>query len=268
MISPETSYVENKFNINISGEGTQIILFAHGYGCDQNMFRHIYPAFENDYKVILFDHLGSGKSDINAYKKEQYTSLRNYADDIIEICDSLKVKDIIFVGHSVSSMIGLLAANKRPELFKKMILIGPSPRYINEGDYIGGFDQESIEELLETLDSNYLGWSRAMAPVMMGNSERPELSEELSNSFCNTDPEIAKNFARLTFFSDNREDLEAVDVPCLIIQCKQDIIAPLAVGEYMSQKLKNSTLNLINATGHCPNLSAPEETIKAIKDYI
>ncbi|RMA58995.1 alpha/beta fold hydrolase [Ulvibacter antarcticus] len=262
------SNIEKLFNIKILGSGTQPVLFAHGYGCDQNMWRFVYPHFEENYKIILFDYIGAGKSDLSAYSKTKYDSLQGYADDIIKICAHLNLKDAIFVGHSVSSMIGVLAINKEPSLFSKMVLIGPSPRYINDKDYKGGFEESDIQELLHTLDSNYLGWSKAMAPVIMGNEDRPELGEELSNSFCTTDPEIAKNFARVTFLSDNRKDLKLLDVPCLILQCRKDIIAPLEVGQYTAKSIKNSSLKILEATGHCPNLSAPQETSEAIKEFL
>ena len=268
MKSSKNTSIEQLFNINVLGNGSQPMLFAHGYGCDQNMFRFLYPYFENDYKIVLFDYIGAGKSDITAYSKDKYSSLEAYADDIITICKELELRDVIFIGHSVSAMIGVLAANKSPETFSKMIMIGPSPRYIDDETYKGGFEELSIMELLETLDSNYLGWSQTMAPVIMGNADRPHLGEELSSSFCSTDPEIAKNFARVTFLSDNRKDLHSVSVPCLIIQCKQDVIAPIEVGEYTAKNLKNGKLKIINATGHCPNLSAPKETAEAIKEFL
>lgn len=268
MQTSPTHYINRLFNINTYGKGTQPMLFAHGFGCDQNMFRFLYPYFEEDYKIILFDYIGAGKSDVSAYDKEKYNTLAGYAADVIEICNSLELSDVIFVGHSVSSMIGVLASNQQPNLFSKLILIGPSPRYINDGDYKGGFEEDAIQDLLETIDSNYLGWSQAMAPVIMGNEDRPELGEELSNSFCSTDPEIAKNFARITFLSDNRDDLKKVALPCLIIQSKQDVIAPIEVGEYTASMLKNGILNIIDATGHCPNISAPDKTAAAIKEFL
>lgn len=264
----ETSDINKIFNINIIGKGQQPILFAHGYGCDQNTYRFLYPYFEEDYKIILFDYIGAGNSDVSAYSKEKYSSLEGYAEDIITICDYLTLEDVIFIGHSVSAMIGVIAANKRPDIFDKMVFIGPSPRYINDAEYNGGFEDSAIEELLETLDNNYLGWSKAMAPAIMGNSDRPQLGEELTTSFCSTDPEIAKNFARATFLSDNREDLKSVSVPCLILQCKHDIIAPHFVGEYTAKNLQFGTLKVLEATGHCPNLSAPEETAAAIKEFL
>jgi sigma-B regulation protein RsbQ len=260
--------IDKLFNINILGRGTRPMLFAHGYGCDQNMWRFLVPHFESDYKIILFDYVGAGNSDISAYSAEKYDSLAAYSDDIIKICKYLKLEDVVFVGHSVSAMIGVLASIKMPDLFSKLILIGPSPRYINDGNYIGGFEETDITDLLESLDNNYLGWSQSMAPVIMGNGDRPELGEELSNSFCQTDPEISKKFARVTFLSDNRADLKLVTVPCLILQCQKDVIAPVEVGEFTAKSIKYGTLKILDASGHCPNLSAPEETAKAIKEYL
>ncbi|WP_300442084.1 alpha/beta hydrolase [Christiangramia sp.] len=255
-------------NVKIKGNGDQPIMFAHGYGCDQNMWRFVFPAFLDDYKIILFDHVGAGNSDELCYDKEKYSSLQGYADDILEICEVLKLKDIILIGHSVSSMIALLAATKDPSKFANIIMIGPSPCYINKNGYQGGFNQEDIDELLSTLDNNYLGWASNMAPAIMGNHERPELGEELTNSFCRTNPEIAKHFAKVTFLSDNRDDLVKLKIPTLIIQCKEDAITPIGVAEYVYNKISKSKLRIIDATGHCPNLSAPEETIKAIKEYL
>lgn len=269
---PMQSLVENPIlkrnNIKILGSGTTPMLFAHGFGCDQNMWRYVYPAFLEDYKIILFDHVGAGQSDDNAYSKDKYSSLEGYAIDVLEICKELELEKVIFVGHSVSAMIGVLAAGMESERFQQLVLIGPSPRYINDGDYIGGFSEEDIIDLLETMEGNYLGWSSQIAPVIMGNSDKPELQEELTNSFCRTNPEIAKNFARVTFLSDNRKDLKKVTTPCLILQCAQDIIAPLEVGNYVHENLQDSTLIFMKATGHCPNLSAPEETISSILSYL
>ena len=206
-------------NVRVSGkEGGQPMLFAHGFGCDQHMWRYVTPAFEADYRIVLFDHVGAGRSDHTAYSPSKYSTLSGYADDVLEICAELELTDVIFVGHSVSSMIGVLAAARQPERFAKLVLVGPSPRYINDDGYVGGFTREDIEELLDSLDSNYLGWSRAMAPVIMGVPERPELGEELTDSFCRTDPEIARRFARVTSLSDNRDDLASVNVPTLVLQ--------------------------------------------------
>jgi sigma-B regulation protein RsbQ len=244
------------------------MVFAHGFGCDQNMWRLITPAFESEYRVVLFDHIGAGGSDLSAYDPKKYSSLEGYADDVVALCRELGVRNGVFVGHSVSSMVGILASKKAPELFDQLVLVGPSPRYINDGDYIGGFDEDQIVELLEFLDSNHMGWSQAMAPIIMGNPDRPELGEELTNSFCRTDPEIAKQFARSTFLSDNRSDLSGVKARSLILQCSDDVIAPQSVGEYVHRNLPNSEFVLMQATGHCPNLSAPEETIEAIQAFL
>lgn len=255
-------------NVVIHGKGSKAMMFAHGFGCDQSMWRLVTPAFEDGYQTILFDHVGAGHSDLAAYSHEKYSSLEGYAVDIIEIAHELGLKNAVFVGHSVSAIIGLIAAEKAPDLFEALILVGPSPSYINDRDYIGGFSKEEIEGLLEALDSNHMGWSMTMAPVIMGNPEREELAEELANSFCRTDPEIAKHFARATFLSDHRDILSHITIPALILQCSRDVIAPLNVGEFMHQQMPNSKLVVMQATGHCPNLSAPEETIAAIKDFL
>ena len=255
-------------NVVVKGAGGTAIMFAHGYGCDQNMWRLVAPAFENDYQTVLFDHVGAGKSDISAYSRDKYGSLSGYAHDIVEIGRELGLKDAIFVGHSVSAMMGIMAAKEAPGMFKSLVLVGPSPCYINDGDYMGGFTRTQIDELLESLESNHMGWSISMAPVIMGNGDRKELGEELANSFCSTDPEIAKHFARTTFLTDSREILSSTSVPALILQCSNDIIAPPYVGDYMHAKIPKSKLVLMKATGHCPNLSAPEETIAAIREFV
>jgi sigma-B regulation protein RsbQ len=244
------------------------MIFAHGFGCDQNMWRFVAPAFADRYRIVLFDHVGSGGSDLAAYDRNKYSSLQGYANDVLEICRELELTRAVFVGHSVSAMIGVLAALQEPDRFDTLVLVGPSPRYINDGDYAGGFSREDIDELLESLDSNYLGWSSAMAPVIMANPDRPELGEELTNSFCRTDPGIARQFARVTFLSDNRADLAQVRTRALILQCSDDVIAPQEVGEYVHRQIPGSELILMQATGHCPNLSAPEETIAAIRSFL
>lgn len=246
----------------------QPMVFAHGYGCDQNMWRFVVPAFADAYKIVLFDHVGNGKSDLSAYDDDRYSTLDGYAADVLDIVHEYDLRDVVFVGHSVSAIIGVLAANQEPERFDKLILVGPSPRYIDDGDYVGGFAPSDLEAILDSLDSNYLGWSGTMAPAIMGNPDRPELGEELTNSFCRTDPEIARKFARVIFHSDNRDDLSKLRTPALILQCSDDIIAPYAVGDYVHQHTPGSTLVRMRATGHCPNLSAPEETVAAIKSYL
>ncbi len=256
-------------NVHVSGRGTQPMLFAHGFGCDQNMWRFVTPAFEDDYRIVLFDYVGSGKSDLSAYDAERYSTLDGYAQDVLDVCHALDLSDIIFVGHSVSSMVGVLAANREPELFSRLLMIGPSPRYINEvPDYFGGFERADIEGLLETMEKNYIGWANFLAPAIMKNPERPELSSELEASFCSTDPVIAKRFAEATFFADNRADLAAVTVPSLIMQCSDDMIAPNRVGDYLSRELPDSTLRTLEATGHCPHMSHPDETIAVMREYL
>jgi sigma-B regulation protein RsbQ len=264
-----SSDVLTRNNVIELGRGTQPMLFAHGFGCDQHMWRYVTPAFENDYRIILFDYVGSGKSDWDAYDADRYSTLDGYARDVLDICEKLDLHDVIFVGHSVSSMIGVLAANAQPERFAKLILIGPSPRYINDApDYVGGFERSDIEGLLETMDKNYIGWANFLAPAIMKNPDRPELGAELTESFCSTDPVIAAQFARATFFSDNRSDLAQVRTPSLILQCSDDIIAPLDVGDFLNRELSGSTLRVMKATGHCPHMSAPEETVSLIKEYL
>ena len=244
------------------------MLFAHGFGCDQNMWRYVAPAFADRYQVVLFDHVGAGSTDPTSYDPERHDSLQGYAEDVVEICDALGLRDVVFVGHSVSAMIGVLAHVARPDLFAALVLVGPSPRYINDEGYVGGFDRPDIEELLGSLESNYLGWSSAMAPMIMGNGDRPELGQELTASFCRTDPEIARQFARVTFLSDNRKDLGAVSVPTLVLQCRDDVIAPMEVGGYVHDAIPGSVLTVLEATGHCPNLSAPDETTAAIEAFL
>jgi sigma-B regulation protein RsbQ len=255
-------------NVRVTGQGTRPMLFAHGFGCDQNMWRLVSPAFEASHRVVVFDHVGAGKSDLSAYRHDKYATLNGYATDVLEICHQLELKDTIFVGHSVSAMIGVLAARREPDLFSALVLVGPSARYIDDDGYVGGFSREDIEGLLSSMESNYLGWSSAMAPAIMGNSDRPALGEELTNSFCRTDPEIAADFARVTFLSDNRQDLSSVRTPTLVLQCSDDVIAPIAVGEYVHRQMPNSRLVMMKATGHCPNLSAPDETIAAIREFL
>lgn len=256
-------------NIKILGKGIQPLLFAHGFGCDQNMWRFVAPAFAEDYKIILFDYVGSGKSDASAYNVERYSNLYGYKEDIIEICDALNLQDVIFVGHSVSGIIGSLAAIERPDLFKHLVQLGPSPCYLNHPpDYTGGFERADIEGLLEMMDKNYLGWARLFAPMIMKNEDRAELGQELEASFCSTDPRIARRFAEATFYADNRADLPKVQTPSLIIQMRDDAVAPVSVGEFMQRVMPDSELVLLEISGHCPHLSHPRETIEIIKEYL
>jgi len=267
--------VVRRNNVKITGPPDgRPLLFAHGFGCDQHMWRRVAPHFEDRYRVVMFDHVGVGDSDLAAYDPERYSTLQGYADDVVQICETLGLDDVIFVGHSVASMIGVLAANTQPQWFAKLVMVGPSARYIDEEGveggvgYIGGFSRSDIDDMLDSLDSNYLGWSAVMAPLIVGNTDRPELGRELTDSFCRTDPAIARRFAAVTFLSDNRVDLCDVSVPSLVIQCRNDVIAPIVVGEYVHQHLPNSSYVILEATGHCPNLSAPQETIAAIATFL
>jgi sigma-B regulation protein RsbQ len=244
------------------------ILFAHGFGCDQGMWRFVAPDFEVDHRVVLFDQVGAGNSDLAAYDPDKYGSLRGYASDVVEICRELGLTDVVYVGHSVSAMIGVLALQQAPELFGALVMVGPSPRYVDDDEYTGGFTRADIVAMLDSLESNHLGWSAQMAPVIMGTPDRPELGEELTNSFCRTDPDIAHRFARVTFLSDNRDDLAAVTVPTLVLQCTDDVIAPEVVGRYVHEAIPGSVFTKLSATGHCPNLSAPEETTSAIRAFL
>ena len=244
-------------NVHVSGSGPATMVFAHGFGCDQNMWRLLAPAYSKRYRTVLFDLVGSGKSDLSAYDTVKYSTLQGYADDALEIVREFSQGPTIFVGHSVSAMIGVLANLQEPERFAAQIMVGPSPCYINDGDYVGGFTRRDIDSLLETLEGNYLGWSSNMAPAIMGAPDQPELSQELTNSFCRTDPEVAKQFARVTFLSDMRAQLTGLTTPTLIVQCNDDIIAPVTVGDYLHRQLPHSTLSVIHNVGHCPHLSSP-----------
>ncbi|MFD9162726.1 alpha/beta fold hydrolase [Streptomyces sp. NPDC059558] len=256
-------------NVKVSGSpGRPVVMLAHGFGCDQNMWNLVTPALAEDYQVVLFDYVGSGGSDPSAWSAERYGSLHGYARDVVEVCEALDLRDVAFVGHSVSAMIGVHAAAAAPERFSSMVMVGPSPCYIDDDTYRGGFSAEDIEELLQSLESNYLGWSAVMAPVIMANPERPELGDQLANSFCATDPAVARVFARTTFLSDSRADLKSVTVPTLVLECSQDVIAPREVGSYVHSAVVGSRLVTLDATGHCPQLSAPEATASAIRTFL
>jgi len=260
--------IRQRNNVHVTGEGPATMVFAHGFGCDQNMWRLLAPAFASRYQTIQFDLVGSGASDLAAYDRAKYDSLQGYADDVLEIIDSFATGPVVFVGHSVSAMIGMLADLKAPDRFAAHVMVGPSPCYINDGDYVGGFTRADIESLLNTMDSNYLGWSSTMAPAIMGAYEQPELGAELTNSFCRTDPDIASHFARVTFLSDHRAELPRLRTPTLILQCSDDIIAPLAVGDYLHRMLPVSTLTVIDNVGHCPHLSEPGACHAAIETFL
>lgn len=266
--SDDEQAIAKRLNAQVGGRGERAMMFAHGFGCDQNMWRFVAPAFQEDFRTVLFDYVGAGGSDLTAYDAGKYASLDGYAEDVIDLARALGVTGGVFVGHSVSAMIGLTVARRVPELFSTIVLVGPSPCYIDDGDYVGGFSQDEITELLDFLDSNHMGWSQAMAPVIMGNPDRPELGEELAASFCRTDPEIAKRFARVTFLTDSRNDLGPVDARVLILQSREDVIAPPSVGAFVQRAIPGSELVVLDTTGHCPNLSAPDATIAAIRAFV
>lgn len=261
--------VRRRNNVTVSGNPVgRPMVFAHGFGCSQEMWAAVAPRFEDDFLVVLFDHVGAGRSDLTAYDRAKYDSLHGYADDLLEILEDLDLTDVVFVGHSVSAMIGALASTKESSRFGALIMVGPSPRYINADGYTGGFEQEDIDSLLDALDANYLGWSAAMAPLIMGNSDQPALGETLTESFCSVDPAIARHFARVTFLSDNRRDLTDITTPTLVLQCQEDIIAPLAVGQYVHEQIAGSSFVMLSAKGHCPNLSAPQELAREIRRFL
>jgi sigma-B regulation protein RsbQ len=260
--------IRQRNNVKVSGAGPTTMMFAHGFGCDQNMWRLLAPTFAGSHQTIQFDLVGSGASDLSAYDRKKYGSLQGYADDALEIIEAFATGPVVFVGHSVSAMIGMLADLKAPERFAAQVMVGPSPCYVNDGDYVGGFTQADIDSLLTTMDSNYLGWSSNLAPAIMGAPGQPELGVELTNSFCRTDPDIARHFARVTFLSDHRAELPRLTTPTLILQCSNDIIAPMAVGEYLHRELPRSTLRVIENVGHCPHLSEPGACRSAIEEFL
>ena len=256
-------------NVNISGRPDgQVMLFAHGFGCDQAMWRYVAPSFEDRYRVVLFDYVGSGQSDWSAYDPQRYATLEGYSRDILDIIEAFDLRDVLFVGHSVSSMIGMLAAIDAPDRFDRIVMIGPSPCYANETGYIGGFERKDLEGLLELMEKNYIGWAEFLAPVVMKNPENPALSQELQKSFCATDPRHTRQFARATFLSDYRDQLANLKVPSLILQCSEDAVAPDCVGDYLAERLVDSTLRRMKATGHCPHMSHPTETIQLMEEYL
>lgn len=261
--------VMSRNNVTVIGEGTKTIVFAHGFGCDQNMWERLLPYFNDHYRIVLFDYVGSGQSELAAFDVKRYSSIDGYAQDIFEVCEAVGVSDAIFIGHSVSCSAGMVAANKHPKLFSHLILIGPSPCFLNiPPDYLGGFDKQDLDELLELMDQNYVGWANYLAPVVAGLSGEGEISGELSDSFCSTDPLVAKTFAHTTFFADNRDDFAKNTTSCLLLQHKKDTLAPLNVGDFLSASTKNSTYRIIDVDGHCAHMSHPELVYDEIKQYL
>ena len=262
-------HIQRRNNVRISGQGDRTVMFLHGLGCDQRMWRYVAPTFEVDSQVILMDLPGCGQSDLSAFDLERYSKLEGYAQDILDVIKALDLQDVIFVGHSVSSMLGAIASIRQPERFSQLIMVAPSPCYLNHPpDYLGGFDRADIEELLDLMDKNYMGWASFLAPLAMGNSESPELAQELESSFCSTDPITAKAFAKATFYSDCRSLLPEIVTPCLILQCTEDALVPEPVGEYLHQHIPKSSYIKLTATRHCPHLSHPVETAAFIRSYL
>jgi sigma-B regulation protein RsbQ len=260
--------IKRRNNVQIYGKGAIPMVFAHGFGCDQNVWRQVAPAFSEDYRVVLFDHVGSGNSDLAAYDRNRYDSLYGYAHDLQGICLEFAPEGAIFVGHSVGATIGMLAAVESPDLFRSLTMVSPSPCFINSDDYIGGFEREDISELLDLLDSNYLGWTTTLAKALMHDADRQDVEQELVNSFCRTDPDIARQFASATFLSDHRDELTGVRTPTLLLQTANDIIAPATVGSYMHDRIAGSQLVTLQASGHCPHLSDPAEVIVQIRRFL
>lgn len=257
-------------HVNVYGSGPDVLLYAHGFGCNQTMWNAVTPAFATTHKQVLFDYVGSGQSDLAAFDTTRYGSLDGYASDVLDVCDALGLqKGVTFIGHSVSCSIGILASIRRPELFKQLVLLGPNPCFVNHApDYLGGFERTDLQELLDLMDKNYIGWAQYLAPVVAGPDGGVTVSGKLSESFCSTDPVVARIFAQATFFADNREDLLSVTRPCLILQHRQDSLAPLAVGNYLHQRLRGSTLKILEAAGHCAHMSHPDLVIRAIREFV
>ncbi|MFT6528800.1 MAG: sigma-B regulation protein RsbQ [Psychrosphaera sp.] len=267
MISNSDIKVRN--NVNVIGQGEQTIVLAHGFGCDQQMWRFLTPMLDKNYKVVLFDYVGCGKSDLSSYDKTKYSTLKGYAYDVIEVCEALNLKNVILIGHSVSSIIGMHAAILSPSLFSHLVMVCPSPCFLNfPPEYIGGFEKEDLVELINLMDKNYIGWANYLAPLVMGENNDSEYINELNRSFCSTDPKYAKPFAEATFFSDDRKALSQLTVPSLILQSSNDKLASQEIGRYMQSQISNSKLNIIYADGHCLHMTKPEAVYKALIRFI
>lgn len=261
--------VLQRHNVNRSGAGGgRPLIFAHGYGCDQNVWQPVASALAADHEVVLYDCAGCGMADPTVYDPVRHATLEGHADDLIAICEAAELDRPVLMAHSVGTMIGVLAAQRRPHLFDSLVLLAPSPSYLNDGDYVGGFERDDIDRLLDTLDSNHFGWARMMAPVIMGNLDRPELAGALGDSFCRMDPAVARHFARVTFLADHRNALAEVPVPSLLLQCSDDDLAAPSIGEYLARRMPDSELVHLAATGHCPHMSAPAEVVQTVAGFL
>ena len=257
-------------NIKVVGKkNAPTLLLAHGFGCDQNMWRFILPALEPHYQVVLFDYVGSGNSLLTDYSQQKYSTLAGYAQDIKDVITELHLKDVTIIGHSVSSIIASIAAIELPDIIKKIVMVCPSPCFLNiPPDYQGGFEKSDLTELIALMDKNYIGWANYLAPLVMGNSQSPALIGELSGSFCSTDPLVAKTFANATFFSDHRAILKNIPCPVLILQSSSDTLASVNVGQYMADNIVQSEMAVIKAEGHCLHMTHPEIVSQYIIDYV
>lgn len=258
-----TGLVERN-NVRILGHGEQVIVFAHGFGSDQTVWRHQVAAFAPNYRIVLFDHVGAGSSDFTAYSPRRYSSLYSYAEDLLDLCSELKLHQCILVGHSVSGMISLLAALIEPQRFKQLFFISASPRYLNDQGYVGGFEQSDLDKIYEAMSSNYYAWASGFAPLAVGNPAQPELATEFASTLTDIRPDIAQAVARVIFQSDHRAQLPQLTIPTVILQSSHDIAVPPEVGQYMANNLPNSRLLSLSATGHLPHMSAPDVTTRAI----
>jgi sigma-B regulation protein RsbQ len=262
--------ITTRNNTRMLGTQGPVLLYAHGFGCSQKMWRHVTPAFADTHRQVLFDYVGSGQSDLASFDAQRYASLDGYVQDVLDVCDSFDLKSgVTFVGHSVSCSVGLLASITRPELFERLVLVGPSPCFLNDPPhYLGGFEREDLEGLLSLMDQNYIGWANHLAPVVAGADGAGQAAGELSESFCSTEPSVARVFARTTFFADNRADLPQVTRPCLILQHSQDALAPLAVGDYLHTHLRGSSLKVLDVAGHCSHMTHPDQVVEAMRGFM
>ncbi len=257
-----------KNNVSISGSGSKTLVFVHGYGCDQSMWRFVAPQFELSHRVVLYDLTGMGQSDLSEYDFKAYRTLQRHADDLTAILEDLEVSDGVLIGHSVGATIACLAALKCPERISALALVAPSPSFMNDAAYTGGFDREALEGLVNLMDENFLGWTSRVTPTIAGEDRAGETAAELTQSFCRTDPAIAKHFGRITFLADHRADMKRVEAPAAIIQCTDDALAPVDVGVWLSENMKRGTLKFIEATGHCPHMTEPAKTTEAIREFL
>ncbi|MYL23199.1 alpha/beta fold hydrolase [Halomonas alkaliantarctica] len=265
----ESAYIRRRNNVTVRGQGERTLMLAHGFGCDQKMWRFLIPRLERHYTLVLFDYVGSGNSDTSAFDVERYARLEGYAQDILDICEALSLKDVTLIGHSVSSIIGLIACETAPERFSRLVMIAPSPSFQNHPpDYYGGFEQEDLQDLLDLMDMNYIDWANYLAPLVMDKQNGDTLVNELSDSFCSIDPVAAKTFAQATFTADYRHILPDTPCPTLIVQSKHDALAPQHIGHYMHDVMPHSTLLMIDTVGHCPHMSHPRQVLDAVLDFL